>query len=143
VDDNPIILEGVCAMLQRYRYPVLTAADSAEALTLWQRHRATLRAVVADYHLGKGRTGISLLREMSVVQPSLVLVLTSASVTPDVLAELSRTSPVHALPKPYHYIQLLRLLRSSLDATPARRLEQMRRSVDSTLPDPPNFRLDR
>lgn len=112
-------------------------------MALRQRHRATLRAVVSDYHLGKGRTGISLLREMSIEQPSLVLVLTSASVTPAALAELSRTLAVHSLLKPYHYIQLLRLLRSSLDATPPRRLDQMGRAVASPVQSPPDLRLDR
>lgn len=143
VDDHPIILEGVGDMLRRYRYTVHTAPDAMTAVALWHKHGNTLRAVVSDYHLGKGRTGISLLREISIVQPSQLLILTSASVTPDVMAELGRTSPIHCLPKPYHYMQLLRLLRTGLDAGPVRRLEAMRRTVDSTLPDPPSFRMDR
>lgn len=142
VDDHPLILEAVSEMLRRYRYTVFTAPDAMKAVALWHKHRNDLRAIISDYHLGKGRTGISLLREISVAQPSLLLVLTSASVTPDVMAEVGRTSTIHCLPKPYHYVQLLKLLRTGLDASPVRRLETMRRKVDSTLPDPPSFRME-
>ena len=143
VDDHPLILDGVSAMLRRYRYTVHTATDAIQATALWHRHRSELRAVISDFHLGKGRTGISLLREMSVAQPSLVLILTSASVTRDMMTELERTSLVCCLAKPYHYLQLLKLLRSGLDAGPTRRLDATRRIADPTRPDPPIDRMER
>ncbi|MBI5799713.1 MAG: response regulator [Verrucomicrobia bacterium] len=142
VDDHPVILDGVGEMLRRYRYSVLPASNVTEALAYWRKYRDTLHAVVSDYHLGRGRTGISLLRELSVAQPNLLMILTSASVTPDVMIELARTSTIQCLPKPYHYQQLLRLLRGGLDAGPTRRLAAQRRSVDPFHPAPPTDRTE-
>ncbi len=142
VDDHPLILEGVGGMLRHYRYTVLLANNATEALALWRKHRDSLHAVVSDYHLGQGRTGISLLRELSVAHPGLMLILTSASVTPDVMIEVERTSTIHCLPKPYHYIQLLRLMRSGFNAAPVRRLAPNRRVVDPARPEPPSSRYE-
>lgn len=58
VDDHPLILEAVSEMLRRYRYTVFTAPDAMKAVALWHKHRNDLRAIISDYHLGKGRTGI-------------------------------------------------------------------------------------
>lgn len=143
VDDHPVILEGVGEMLRRYRYSVLLASNAVEALAFWRKYGHSLHAIVSDYHLGRGRTGISLLREINVAQPSLLMILTSASVTPDVMLELERTSTIQCLPKPYHYQQLLRLLRGGLDAGPTRRLTAQRRNVDPFRPEPPSNRTER
>lgn len=143
IDDHPVILEGVGEMLRRYRYTVLAASNAIEALAYWHKYRDTIHAVVSDFHLGPGRTGISLLREFSITKPDMLLVLTSASVTPDVMVEIERTSSIHCLAKPYHYQQLLGLLRGGLDAGPVKRLSAQRRKVDPYRPDPPNSRTGR
>lgn len=143
VDDHPLILDGVSELLRRYRYSVLTASNAIEALAFWNKYRDSIHAVISDYHLGSGRTGISLLRELSITRPNVLMILTSASVTPDVMVELERTSLIHCLPKPYHYQQLLSLLRGGLDAGPTKRLNAQRGKVDSFRPDPPSSRTDR
>lgn len=80
--------------------------------------RIRIRAVVSDYDLGHDRTGLSLLHEFAAAKPGLVLILASGSLTAPLVRELEQTTTIKCLPKPFGCVELLELLRTSLDAQP-------------------------
>ena len=118
IEDDPVLRPLFRRQLERFNYHVLVAADVAEALQLWSSHRAAIVAVVSDRDLGSDRDGLSLLHEFSADKPSLVMVLTSGTLTPEVMERLHRTTRIHCLAKPFGLLDLLRLLRQGLDPQP-------------------------
>ncbi|WP_247875794.1 ATP-binding protein [Azospirillum sp. TSH100] len=63
IEDDPIVREGLRAMLAEWGYIVLAAESCAEALDLANRG-PTPDLIVADYRLRDGRTGTEAIREV-------------------------------------------------------------------------------
>ena len=63
IEDDPIVREGLRAMLSEWGYTVLAAESCTEALDLANRGPAP-DLIVADYRLREGRTGTEAIREV-------------------------------------------------------------------------------
>ncbi len=57
IDDNPVILMGLRAILEQWDYTLLTAESCEEAMTELARDARAPDVIVADYRLREGRTG--------------------------------------------------------------------------------------
>ena len=116
IEDDRAIRELMVAVFGRFNYRPLVAETVEEALDLWKAHQLDIHAVVSDCDLGHDRTGLSLLHEFAAARPGLVLILASGSLTAPLVHELERTTTIKCLPKPFGCVELLELLRASLDA---------------------------
>ena len=110
VDDELIIREMTSELLQAHGYRVLTAADGAEAVALYSRHRQDITAVVTDMNmpLMDGAATIRALRELD---PDVRIIATSGLSAG--LNEAERQGATF-LPKPYTAYLLLTTLRDVL-----------------------------
>ncbi len=124
IDNDVSILAGMQALLEHWGVIVLRAANSVEALRLWQS--APSDVVLADYHLGEGADGMQLLREIQAIsdQP-----LCAALITADHSPELAQAANVAGFPllhkpvRPAALRAVLSALASRAHARPARLVE--------------------
>ncbi|CAO3372159.1 ATP-binding protein [Azospirillum argentinense] len=63
VEDDPIVREGLCAMIRQWGHEVFPAASFGEAVEALRRHPDP-DVIVADYRLGEGHTGTETIREV-------------------------------------------------------------------------------
>ncbi len=97
VDNEPMILDGMEALLSRWGIRVLKARDAAEARAA---HAGGVDIVLADYHLGDGPDGLELLGELrAAADGSLVGALLTADFD-GALAARARTLGWPVLRKP-------------------------------------------
>jgi CheY-like chemotaxis protein len=94
VDNEPTILTGLSALLERWGARAVTASDAAEAL----EHHGPFDAALVDLHLGEGPDGlavIDVLRERGVSAIALI------TADPDeTLQGLAEAAGAVLLPKP-------------------------------------------
>ncbi|MDJ0921586.1 MAG: PAS-domain containing protein [Henriciella sp.] len=83
VDDEPIILEGMEALLQRWNCTVYTAQDIVSAQAVLRTH--TIDCVIADFQLKLDQNGLDFLIETQERAPSLHVALLTAEATQNVL----------------------------------------------------------
>jgi two-component system, cell cycle sensor histidine kinase and response regulator CckA len=112
VDDDPNICRLFKLILEAAGYRALTAANGAEALELYRRHRAEVRVVVTDLAMpildGQGT-----IRELHRLDPRLPIFVVSSDPTAKSRAgELGDVRDF--LPKPFTPAQFLPLLRQAL-----------------------------
>ena len=62
IDNEPLILEGMQALLEGWKCQVTTAADQEQALTALAQQTAEVEIYLADYHLNNGKTGVMALK---------------------------------------------------------------------------------
>lgn len=91
IEDEPLIRMGMQILLEDWGYQVIAAASADAAI---QRIEAASRppaAIVADYRLGKGRTGIEALRAIHALCGSVIpSILLTGDTGPERLAEAER-----------------------------------------------------
>lgn len=85
VDDEPIILDGMRALLERWGCGVCTAQNADIALALFDNEE--IDVVFADYQLKRPQTGLELVTGMREAQPDLHAALLTAEATAEVAAE--------------------------------------------------------
>jgi PAS domain S-box-containing protein len=76
IDDQPGARDGLAALLSRWGCRVATAQDLPEALRAWDR-LGTPDAVVADYHLAGGATGLQAIAALRARGSFLAVLLTA------------------------------------------------------------------
>lgn len=64
VEDDPILRFGLENLVEQWGYAVLSAADVEEALNYASQKRMRFVAIITDYHLGNGMTGVEMLKEL-------------------------------------------------------------------------------
>jgi signal transduction histidine kinase/CheY-like chemotaxis protein len=100
IDDDPLVLEGMCGLFRSWDYHVLIAGADDEALAgVGDRDRPP-DLIVCDYHLSGGKTGIEVIeglrRTLSAEIPAF---LVSGDTSPELLRQ-ARASGYHLLHKP-------------------------------------------
>lgn len=114
VDDEENIRQVLTDALTRHNYRVLTAADGAEAATLFGHNAADIRLVIADVdmpHVG----GVMLTKLLRRLSPTVRIVLSSGSAT--VTSGEPQTGLAEAtaiLVKPYTAARVLRVVHDAL-----------------------------
>jgi PAS domain S-box-containing protein len=64
IEDNAVLREGFKLVLEAWGYEVLTAACDKDAIDIALRENWQLDAIVTDYQLGRGLTGIATAKEI-------------------------------------------------------------------------------
>jgi two-component system cell cycle sensor histidine kinase/response regulator CckA len=106
VDDESSIRETTRRLLEARGYRVLTAADGAEAATLFQKHRADVALVLTDLMMPV-MNGLTLIRVLRSLAPGLQIIATSGVSDVDQGRELQQLGVADLLPKPVEVPVLL------------------------------------
>src|SRR6516164_6448347 len=100
IDDDPLVLEGMCGLFRSWGYHLLVAGTDDEALAGIADRDRPPALIVSDYHLSGGKTGIEVIealrRTLSVEIPAF---LVSGDTSPELLRQ-ARASGYHLLHKP-------------------------------------------
>jgi CheY-like chemotaxis protein len=106
IDDEESIRLLARKTLEQFGYRVLVAADGAEALTIYTRHRDEVAAVLTDMAMPV-MDGVATIYALKVINPQLKLIASSGQDSPDGLGRARSAGVRHLLPKPYTAERLL------------------------------------
>lgn len=99
-DDDELVRMVLTDMLKELGYGVLTAADSAEALELFQANLPAISLVILDYKM-PGLSGGETFDRLRETDPAVKVLLSSGHSDTIDLNELRRRGLLGFLPKPY------------------------------------------
>ena len=106
IDDDPLVLEGMCGLFRSWGYHLLVAGTDDEALAGVADRDRPPDLIVSDYHLSGGKTGIEVIeglrRTLSAEIPAF---LVSGDTSPELLHQ-ARASGYHLLHKPVDPMKL-------------------------------------
>jgi PAS domain S-box-containing protein len=114
VDDEPAIQEITRASLETHNYKTLVASDGIEAIALYAQNRNKISAVLMDIML-PSLDGLTAIRTLQKINPSVKIVATSGLASSSKLAEASTTNISGFLSKPYTVKELLLTLQKVLN----------------------------
>ena len=114
VDDEELIAAVVKKTLERHGYRVLTAANGAEAVSLYAAQGRDIAAVITDMHMPimDGPATIIALQSMN---PGVKIIGSSGLAANGGVAKAASSGVRHFVPKPYTAEKILRTLRDILD----------------------------
>jgi two-component system cell cycle sensor histidine kinase/response regulator CckA len=115
VDDEPLLLDTVSAVLQGHGYRVVTAGNGKEALAAYQQERRQVQAVVLDMMMPV-MDGPATLAALQELDPGVRVIATSGLRPTGWLVEALAAGRVHFLQKPYSDEQILATLARVLPA---------------------------
>ena len=110
VDDEVAVRETTRAILIKYNYRVVTAADGAEALMHLQAQSGGVRLMLADVMM-PGMNGLALVRAARDVAPALPVVIMTGRHDPERRKELTALGVREILAKPFSHEVLLAAVR--------------------------------
>ncbi len=110
IDDNPIVLRVIAAMLERFDYEVIPAIDGEEGLRLFRERGAH---VVITNLVMTGCNGIEVVVAVS-HGPRSVPVIAMSEGEPDLLDDAKLVGAAAVLQKPFTSDELLTALQSAL-----------------------------
>ncbi len=113
VDDEAMLLELACVILEPLGYDVQTFRDPEAALRNFTAARPRPSLLITDYAMHH-MNGMALIEACRRVEPKQKILLVSGTVGPDVFHSVPN-KPDQFLAKPYHARQLIGLVRSMLD----------------------------
>jgi signal transduction histidine kinase len=123
MDDERIVRDAASGMLRVLGFGVLTAADGAEAVALYDAERRSGRPVVAvlmDLTVPGGMGGVEALRSLRAIDPAVCAVTTSGYSTDPVMGDHGAYGFAGVLPKPYTLEELAQVIAGVLPgAAPA------------------------
>ena len=106
IDDDPLVLDGMCGLFRSWGYQLLVAGTDDEVLAGIADHDRPPALIVSDYHLSGGKTGIEVIdalrRTFSAEIPAF---LVSGDTSPELLGQ-ARASGYHLLHKPVDPMKL-------------------------------------
>jgi signal transduction histidine kinase len=106
IDDDPLVLEGMCGLFRSWGYHLLVAGTDDEALAGVADRDRPPDLIVSDYHLSGGKTGIEVIealrKTLSVEIPAFLI---SGDTNPELLRQ-ARASGYHLLHKPVDPMKL-------------------------------------
>jgi CheY-like chemotaxis protein len=114
VDDEEAICSTVKKILERHGYRVLTAANGAEAVSIYAARGAEIAAVITDMHMPvmDGPATIVALLSMN---PRVRIIGSSGLAANGGVAKAASAGIRHFVPKPYTAEKMLRTIRDILD----------------------------
>jgi signal transduction histidine kinase/ActR/RegA family two-component response regulator len=106
IDDDPLVLDGMCGLFRSWGYQLLVARTADEALDGIVNLDGPPALIVSDYHLSGGKTGVEVIdalrRTFSADIPAF---LVSGDTSPELLGQ-ARASGYHLLHKPVDPMKL-------------------------------------
>ena len=115
VEDELALREITKELLESFNYRVLTAADGAEAETLYRLRKGRIGAVVTDLMMPI-MDGLALIRALRQLDPQAKVIAVSGLAAQDKIDELNTLNVQAFLTKPYTAEQLLTSLQRALAA---------------------------
>ena len=117
VEDEDILRELVCEILEGQGYQVLSAGSGAEALAVWERNGRKIDLLLTDIVMPEGMSGRELAEKMQETNPRLPIIY-SSGYSQEMMESggPERRKGVAYLSKPYHPGQLTQVVRECLDA---------------------------
>lgn len=113
VDDEPHVLDVLRKILERQGYQVLVATDGTEAVTLYARHGANIKAVITDM-LMPIMDGAATIRALLKMNPTVKIIAASGMVPQPGLGDISTLGVKTFLRKPFTNETLLQVVRDVL-----------------------------
>jgi PAS domain S-box-containing protein len=119
VDDDPSIRTLARSVLESAGFTVWTAADGVDALDVFRRHTADIRAVLLDLTMPR-MGGAEVLRHLRTLSTDLPVILTSGFTDSECLGPLGEDRHARFLPKPYRRTELLAAFQAALEGKASR-----------------------
>jgi PAS domain S-box-containing protein len=116
VEDDMHVRPAVRAALAKLGYRVLEAANGADALAVWQRHRDEIRLLLTDLVMPGGMSGRELAERLQREDPALRVIYASGYCADLVTGDFKLEEGVNLLSKPFQTGKLARIVRARLDA---------------------------
>ncbi len=113
VEDELALREITKELLESFNYRVLTAADGAEAVTLYRRRKGRINVVVTDLMMPI-MDGLALIRALRQLDPQTKVIAVSGLASQEKLDEVKTLNVQGFLTKPYTAEQLLTSLQKAL-----------------------------
>jgi PAS domain S-box-containing protein len=117
VDDEATVRSVIQCILKKHGYRVVTAAEGAAAMALFNRHRAKILAVITDMMM-PGIDGPALVRALRQLEPQLPILGMSGVGEKADIKELSNLDSVKLLTKPFNISELLNTLHQAIHPFP-------------------------
>ncbi|TNF37697.1 MAG: response regulator [Deltaproteobacteria bacterium] len=115
VDDDELVRNMAARMLRGAGYKILTAADGAEGIATLREHQAEVRLVILDVVMPR-MGGRATWEQMSTIAPDMPFIFISGYTMTAQDTDFVQHGGRRFLPKPFNSGQLLREVRSALDA---------------------------
>ncbi len=116
VEDNDAVRDLTRAILERYGYRVIEAANGHRALEVWQKHKHEIDLLLSDIVMPEGMTGLELAERLAQDRDNLKIIFTSGYSADVVGQEFLINEEVNFLQKPFRPDKLLQAVRACLDA---------------------------
>ncbi|HKI52107.1 MAG TPA: HD domain-containing phosphohydrolase [Geothermobacteraceae bacterium] len=131
VDDDPIVLDSTVMITRELGYQVSGCSEGQAALEFVRN--ISVDAVLADINMPQ-ISGIDLLREIHVVEPTMPVVLMSGQAELDTAVAAMQLGASDLLVKPYRTAQLDHALKRAVDLQRFNRLEQQyKKNLEQTV----------
>jgi PAS domain S-box-containing protein len=115
VEDEAMLSNLVCLLLEQKGYHVFKASDAEEGLDVYRKHAKEIDIVITDMGLPKF-SGEELFARIRKLNPNAKVILASGYVAPEAKSELLKAGAKEFIQKPYIPSELLRRIRAVLDA---------------------------
>lgn len=115
VEDESTLREYLRVILEEKGYSVLQACDGSEGVELFDKHQEQIALVISDLGMPK-LDGLSLLRKIKEMQPTVKVIMTSGLVDPERKSEILHAGARDFLAKPYSGREVLLRVRDILDS---------------------------
>ena len=116
VDDEASICKMARTILTKTGYRILTASGGKEALELFKKHGAAVKAVLTDLAMPV-MDGVALTRALKEINPSLAVIASTGQACELRYKELQNLNVSSYLSKPYSARQLLTIVHQALGGT--------------------------
>jgi CheY-like chemotaxis protein len=117
VEDETLLREMECSILESCGYNVLLAESGRRAFDLWKSQGERVDLLLADIVLPRGITGVELAKRLVDSQPSLKIIFTTGRILPHAEQEALAQMNARFLPKPFDQEALVQLVRDTLGTT--------------------------
>jgi CheY-like chemotaxis protein len=114
VDDEEMLVELVCRMVQRRGFETVTATSGADALALFDQHAGSIDLVITDLMM-PDMDGKDLSAELLRRKPSLRILVSTGYSAPSDLNDIQSLGIKGVVTKPYQSDQLLAMVDLALD----------------------------
>ena len=115
VEDEPVLREMACTILENCGYRILEAASGKDALDVWNRRGGPVDLLLTDMVMPDGVTGVDLAETLLAAQPGLKIIFTSGYTANEVSPKILDRTGAKFLPKPYKHHDLAKAVRDCLD----------------------------
>jgi DNA-binding NtrC family response regulator len=121
VEDEGLLREIECSILQSCGYKVLEADSSSQALDVWNQQGEKIDLLLTDMVLPPGISGMELAKRLRDRQPRLKVIFTTGKLDHQLDDETLERMNARFLQKPYQHTDLVQIVDDTLTHTASNR----------------------